>query len=159
MGLLGALAFADNPPLPLNQIVAAFNVDSTGLVPRGVPVTVIGRGMTGLDGEIGKVLRRMKRTLAPEGDANQFVRRQDIWALMQHDVSTVMVSSSYSDPVRLKNFMDQTYHRPNDEGAGLEWGGLAEDVLLQVELVRHFASEKTYPGTTAAPSAKPAQAP
>lgn len=159
MGLLGALAFADNPPLPLNQIVAAFNVDSTGLVPRGVPVTVIGRGMTGLDGDIGKVLRRMKRTLATEGDANQYVRRQDIWALMQHDVPTVMVSSSYSDPVRLKAFMENTYHRPNDEGAGLEWGGLAEDVLLQVELVRHFANEKTYPGTPAAPSGKPAQVP
>lgn len=159
MGLLGALAFADNPPLPLSQIVAAFNVDSTGLVPRGVPVTVIGRGMTGLDGDISKVLRRMKRTLAPEGDANQFVRRQDIWALMQHDVPTVMASSSYSDPVRLKAFMDNTYHRPNDEGIGLELGGLADDVALQVELVRHFASEKTYPGPSSAASAKPTQVP
>jgi Zn-dependent M28 family amino/carboxypeptidase len=31
MGLLGAEAFADSPPLPLSQIVAAFNLDRSPL--------------------------------------------------------------------------------------------------------------------------------
>ena len=35
LGLLGAHAFAENPPLPLDQIVAAFNIDSVALAPRG----------------------------------------------------------------------------------------------------------------------------
>jgi Zn-dependent M28 family amino/carboxypeptidase len=42
LGLLGAMAFAENPPLPLDKVVAAFNVDSTGLVPAGRPVAIVG---------------------------------------------------------------------------------------------------------------------
>lgn len=160
LGLLGAMAFAENPPLPLNRIVAAFNVDSTALVPRGMPVTIIGRGMTTLDGEIEKVLRRMKRGIVTNDSANQFVRRQDIWALMQHDVPTVMVTTAYSDPERLSRFMEHTYHRPSDQAVDLELGGAADDVALQVELVRHFASEKTFPGAPSnEPTAKGAKTP
>ena len=155
LGLLGAMAFTENPPLPLNRFVAAFNVDSNALVPRGLPVTIIGRGMTGLDPEIEKVARRMKRTITPGDAANRFVRRQDIWALMQHDVPTVMVSSAYSDPERLEQFMEHVYHRPTDEAAGLELGGAAEDVALHVELVRHFASERSWPDVAGKPAKSP----
>lgn len=159
LGLLGAQAFAENPPLPLNRIVAAFNVDSSGLVPRGLPVTVIGKGMTGIDADIEGVIKRMRRSVSAV-DANRFVRRQDIWALMQHDVPTVMASSAYSDEARLNRFMETTYHRPNDQAVGLELGGAAEDVALQVELVRHFASEKSYPGSSGSVlTGKPANTP
>ncbi|MFX8425972.1 M20/M25/M40 family metallo-hydrolase, partial [Acinetobacter baumannii] len=36
LGLLGAKAFAENPPVPLDRIVAVLNVDSTGIVPAGL---------------------------------------------------------------------------------------------------------------------------
>lgn len=148
LGLLGAQAFAENPPLPLGSVVAAFNVDSTGLVPAGLPVSVIGHGMTPLDTGIAKVLKAMKRKLASGDGANAFARRQDSWALMQHDVPSVMVSTSYSDPVRLEAFMDNIYHRPADEAARVVYGGMVDDVLIQTELVRFFADTKAWPATT-----------
>ncbi len=158
LGLLGAQAFAENPPLPLGNVVAAFNVDSTGLVPAGLPVSVVGQGMSPLDPGIAKVLKTMKRKLASGDAANAFARRQDSWALMQHDVPSVMVSTSYSDPVRLEAFMDNIYHRPADDASRVIYGGMVDDVLIQTELVRFFADAKAWPGvgpgTGPAPSAK-----
>lgn len=151
LGLLGAQAFAENPPLPLGNVVAAFNVDSTGLVPAGLPVSVVGQGMTRLDPGIAKVLKTMKRKLATGDGANAFARRQDSWALMQHDVPSVMVSTSYSDPARLEVFMDNIYHRPADEASRVIYGGMIDDVLIQTELVRFFADAKAWPAAGAKP--------
>ena len=145
LGLLGAMAFAENPPLPLDRVVAAFNVDSTGLVPAGRPVAIVGRGMTGLDAGIGRVVARMKRKLVNDDAANAFVRRQDSWALIQHDVPAVMVSSSYGDPERLDRFMKERYHTPADKADLIEVGGMADDVTLHTELVREFADAKRVP--------------
>jgi hypothetical protein len=146
LGLLGVLAFAENPPLPLGSVVAAFNVDSTGLVPAGLPVSVVGQGLTTLDPGIAKVLKGMKRKLVSGDAANAFSRRQDSWILIQHDVPSVMVSTSYSDPARLEAFMDNVYHRPFDDASRVIYGGMVDDVVVQAELVRFFADVKAWPG-------------
>ena len=146
LGLLGAHAFAENPPLPLDAIMAALNVDSTGLVGTGIPVSVIGAGMTDLDDSIAIVLKGMRRKTVSGNAANAFVRRQDGWAFIQHDVPAVMVSSAYSDTARLEKFMDERYHRPTDIAARVEYGGMGEDVALQVELARYFADVHHFPG-------------
>ncbi len=146
LGLLGAHAFAENPPLPLAAIVAAFNIDSPAIGPAGMPLTVIGHGRTGLDGDIAKVAKALKVRIETNPVADSFLRRQDGWALLQHDIPAVMVSSSYSDPARVERFMETTYHRPSDQiGPGFELGGAVEDVATQVALVRWFANAKIYP--------------
>ena len=146
LGLLGAQAFAENPPLPLDAIMAVLNVDSTGLVGPGLPVSVIGAGMTDLDDSIVSVLKTMHRRQIPGTAANAYVRRQDGWAFIQHDVPAVMVSSAYSDQARLDKFMDERYHRPTDVAGQVEYGGMAEDVLLQVELARYFGDVHRFAG-------------
>lgn len=155
LGLLGALSFAENPPVPLGNVVAAFNVDSTGLVPAGQPVSVVGRGMTDLDAGIAKVLKAMRRKLASGDGANAYVKRQDSWMLIQHDVPAVMVSSSYSDAERLEVFMDNTYHRPADEAGKVLYGGMVDDAVVQAELVRFFADTRAWPGKGAKGLAEP----
>ena len=146
LGLLGAHAFAENPPLPLAGIVAAFNIDSPAIGPAGMPLTIIGHGRTGLDGDIAKVAKSLKMKLETNPVADSFLRRQDGWALLQHDIPAVMVSPSYSDPARLERFMENTYHRPSDQiGLGFELGGAVEDVAVQVALVRWFANVKSFP--------------
>ncbi len=155
LGLLGAMAFAEDPPIPLDRIVAAFNVDSTGLVAPGGPVGIVGKGMTPLDPLIADVVRRMKRKLAPGDGANAYIKRQDSWVLRQHDVPAVMVSNSYGDMARLERFMEDTYHRPGDQpNSAINYAGMADDVVLQVELVRAFADQKRYP--TPDPKRRPA---
>ncbi len=147
LGLLGAHAFAENPPLPLDGIVAAFNIDSPALAPRGRPITIIGQGLTPLDGDIAKVAKREKRRMEQSSAAETFLRRQDGWALLQHDIPAVMVSSSYSDAEMVERFMEETYHRPGDQaGPGLQLGGAADDVAFHLALVRWFGTVKNWPG-------------
>lgn len=148
LGLLGAQAFAENPPLPLRQIVAAFNIDSVALGPAGQPFAIVGKGLTPLDAQIAAVARQQKRKVV-EGDAiNVYVRRQDGWALLQHDVPAVMVSSSWSDLARVERFMESDYHRPSDVvKPGIELGGAADDVNFHVALARWFGDLKKVPLT------------
>ncbi|MCK9543639.1 MAG: M28 family peptidase, partial [Novosphingobium sp.] len=86
LGLLGAHAFAENPPLPVSQIVAAFNIDSNAIAPAGSPFVIVGRGMTGLDRHIEAAAKRERVKIVPGDEANAYVKRQDGWALLQHDI-------------------------------------------------------------------------
>jgi hypothetical protein len=145
LGLLGAHAFAESPPVPLSSIVAAFNIDTIAIAPYGTPVAIVGEGMTGLDADIARVVKREKRKLVSGKEANEYVRRQDGWALLQHDVPTVMVSSAYGEIQRIRDFFDSHYHRPEDDlGLSLELGGAAQDVALHVALVRWFADARAF---------------
>lgn len=143
IGFLGVEAFADNPPLPLANIVAAFNIDTVALVPAGRPFAVVGKGMTALDPQVAAAARSVKAKLA-EGDAvNAFVRRQDGWALMKHDVPAVMISSSWSDIAVVERFMDGDYHRPGDDADHpIPLGGAADDVEFLSVLARWFADPR-----------------
>ena len=148
LGLLGAHAFAENPPVPLDQIVAAFNIDSVALGPAGQPFAVVGKGMTRLDPAIAAVAKAQKKKIAPGDAVNTYVRRQDGWALMQHDIPAVMVSRSWADIARVEAFMEGDYHRASDKlKPGIELGGAADDVLFLVALTRWFADPKKVPAT------------
>ena len=150
MGLLGAEAFAENPPLPLKKVVAAFNLDSIAIAPAGTPLGVVGQGLTPLDAGIAQVAREEHRVLITSTAPNAYIERQDGWALMRHDVPAVMVSSAYGKISLLEHFFDTDYHRPTDVvKPGIELGGAAEDVLFTVALVRHFANARKVPGDVA----------
>ena len=147
LGLLGAQAFAENPPIPLPQIVAAFNIDSVALAPAGRPFAIVGKGLTGLDSQIAEVAKQQKKKLVLDEKANTYVRRQDGWALLQHDVPAVMVSSSWSDLSVVERFFETDYHRPSDVmKPGIELGGAADDVEFLSALVRWFGDPKKVRG-------------
>jgi len=146
LGLLGAEAFAENPPLPLKQVVAAFNIDSIAIAPAGTPFAIVGKGMTRLDPQIAAAAKANRRKLLEDDAANQYVKRQDGWALLQHDVPAVMVTTAYGDLKRLEGFFESDYHRPSDVvKPGLELGGAAEDVAFLVQLGRWFADVRRVP--------------
>ena len=149
LGLLGAESFAENPPIPLKNIVAAFNLDSVAIAPVGTPLGIVGKGMTGLDASIAQVAREQHHALSDSTAPNQYIRRQDGWALMSHDVPAVMVTTAYGDISRLEHYFDTDYHRPLDVvKPSLELGGAAEDVLFHVALVTYFADMRRYPPHT-----------
>lgn len=146
LGLLGAEAFAEHPPLPLKSIVAAFNIDSVAIAPAGTAVGIVGKGMTGLEKGLALVAHAQGRTLSNSTAPNAYIGRQDGWVLLHHDVPTVMITSAYGEIARLEHFFDTDYHRPSDVvKPGIELGGAAEDVALHVALVRWFADTHSYP--------------
>ena len=144
-GLLGAYALADNPPVPLDDIVIALNVDTIAVAPRGEKVAIIGRGKTSLDPLIEAVAIKSKRRIEKSTESNALMRRQDGWALLEKGVPSLMVSGSFADMDRMQKFLGSDYHGPDDEvNDHLELGGATEDADLHVELGRYFSSTKKY---------------
>jgi hypothetical protein len=143
-GLLGARAFAEAPPLPLTQIVAAFNFDMVSVAPAGSALGFIGRGATPLDQIIIDHAARSGRTLGDEALAASFVQRQDGAALLNAGVPTVLLSSSYGTREILQPFLSSRYHRPSDTAAALDLSGAVEDLLLHEGLIRIIADPARY---------------
>lgn len=146
LGLLGAHAFADNPPLPPEKIVAAFNIDSIAIAPARTPFAIVGRGMTGLDKDIARVAKQEGFRLRENDEANEFVKRQDGWALLQHDIPAVMVTTAYGDVDRMRAFFESDYHRPSDDlSHPLQLAGASDDVKMLTALGRWFADARRVP--------------
>ena len=138
--------------MPLASIVAAVNIDSVAIGPAGQPFAIVGRGMTALDPVIAQVARQQKKRLVGDDRANLYVRRQDGWALLQHDVPAVMVSSGWSDAAKVEQFMDTDYHRPTDVvKPALELGGAADDTVFLAALARWFGDARRVPARPTAP--------
>ncbi len=151
-GLLGARAFAEAPPLPLERIAGAINLDTVAIMPAGAPVATLGRGLTPLDPLIEAAVRAQGRILDPDTEANALMQRQDGWALAEKGVPTVMVGGAFSDMKALGAFLAGDYHGPGDEVDKLPpLSGMAEDGALQVALVRMIADPEIFP----LPPAKP----
>lgn len=143
-GLLGTRAFIKAPPLPLESIIAAFNFDMVALAPAGAPLGFVGRGQTPLDGLILETIASSGRRLGDQALADSFLQRQDGWALLQHGVPAVLLSSTYGSQALLRPFLDSHYHRPSDEAGRIELGGAIDDLLLHERLIRLIADPARY---------------
>lgn len=144
-GLLGVKAFAENPPLPLESVVAAFNFDSVALAARGAPVGFVGEGKTPLDALILDAIAGSRREVGDRELADQFIQRQDGWVLLQRGVPAVVLSSALGSRAVVDPYLSTRYHRPGDESDGIELGGAVDDLLLHENLIRRLASTAQYP--------------
>jgi hypothetical protein len=150
MGLLGAEAFARNPPLARNTILAGINVDTLAVAPAGTPVAVIG-GSPAMDMVIGRVAQGLGRRLDTDREADIMARRQDGWALTRNGIPTFMAVGNASDMNLLRAFLSDRYHGPDDETSRpIEYGGAVEDANLLVALARAFADPNQFSGPAAA---------
>ena len=144
-GLLGTRAFAKTPPVALDRIAAAFNLDMLALAPAGSAVGFIGEGRTPLDPLILAEIARGGRTTGDKALAESFLARQDGWVLLEQGVPTVLLSSAFGSNAVLRLFLDSGYHRPADEAASVELGGAIDDLMLHEALVRIVADPARYP--------------
>jgi hypothetical protein len=138
-GLLGAKAFAENPPVPLAKFIAAFNFDTVAVAPAGTPLGFVGEGRTDLDSVVLDLLSERGRKTGDPDFAESFLRRQDGWALLENGVPAVLLSSAFSSRSVLGPYLARDYHSPSDEPDRIELGGAIEDLLLHEELVRRLA--------------------
>ncbi len=144
LGLLGAKAFAAQPPIPLETVVAAFNFDTAAVAPAGSRVGFVGEGRTVLDELILEVMDASGRELGNREFAESFVRRQDGWALLEEGVPAVFLSTAFGSETVINPYLTSDYHRPSDDIENIELGGAIDDLLLHEELVRRVASTTLY---------------
>jgi Peptidase family M28 len=149
-GLLGAYAYTDKPVFPLKDIVISLNVDTIAIAGRNSKVAIIGRGTTPLDATVEAVAKKAGRAIESSTDSNEFIQRQDGWALAQKGVPALMVGGSFADLDLLQKFLGSDYHGPNDELTDkTELGGAAEDADLHIALGAYFADSRKYKSTKA----------
>lgn len=154
MGLLGAEAFARNPPVPRGSIIAGFNADTMAIAPAGTPVAVIG-GTPAMHTLIGRVAIGLGRRLDIDREADIMATRQDGWALTRNGIPTVMAVGNASDMNLLRAFLGGPYHKPDDDlSRPIEYGGAVEDANLLVALARAFADPAQFATPTAEGSAQ-----
>jgi hypothetical protein len=145
MGLLGAEYFASRPVVPLGSIVAAINMDTLAISPRGEPVAMMGRGRPALDSIIERTIAEAGRTPDRDDEAAALVERQDGWALARAGVPAIMVGGSFADMKKLGAFLEGAYHSAADNpGPGLMLDGAAEDTDLMIALGRKLADPAIY---------------
>ena len=160
IGLLGAKQFTEAPPVPLDGIVAAFNLDTVAVGPAGEPLAIIGRGRTPIAADVAKVAASIGRAVDPDDDANAYIKRQDGWMLLDKGVPTVMANGAFADSARLEAFLSGAYHTPDDQLTdATDLSGAAEDADLHVALGRYFGDEKLFDGSVRPALQKPAHAP
>lgn len=151
-GLLGARAFADKPPLPLADIAAGFNLDTVAIAPAGEKVAMVASPNSRLEYLVKDAALAMGRGWDGDREADNFLRRQDGWALAERGVPMVMAGGSFSNLALLKRFLAGGYHGPEDElGPDTDLGGAVDDANLHVELVRRAASRHFAPPSTRVP--------
>jgi Zn-dependent M28 family amino/carboxypeptidase len=143
-GLLGAKAFVQAPPMPLETIVAAFNFDTVAVAPVGTPLGFVGEGRTALDPLILDAAAEAGRPLGNREFAESFVRRQDGWALLEAGVPAVLLSSTFASEIVAGPYLAEDYHRPTDELRKVQLGGAIDDLLLHEELVQKVAMTDSY---------------
>ncbi|QJQ32663.1 M28 family peptidase [Sphingomonas lacunae] len=146
-GLLGAFHFAASPPVPLDRISVALNVDTVAIAGRNAPMAVIGR----VDNPVyaaafEEVGRSLGRGIDSDIEGEAFVRRQDGWALTQAGVPSLMAGGSFSDMAKLEDYLGGDYHGPADQMKdSIPLGGAADDADLHLALTRHFGSLESWP--------------
>lgn len=151
-GLLGARAFADQPPLPLANIVAGFNLDMIGVARAGAPVAMVAPPYSRLEPLVRQAAAALGRPWDGDHEADSFLRRQDGWVLAERGVPMVMAGGSFSNLDVLQRFIDSRYHGPSDElRADTDLGGAVDDASLHLELIRRAASRKFRPRPSRTP--------
>ena len=155
-GLLGAKAFATSPPLPLNNIIAGFNLDTIAIAPKGSPVAIVAADASPLEQLVRDSAAAMGRAFDSDKEAAPFLQRQDGWALAQRGVPMIMAGGSFSDMKLLNAFFEGPYHSPKDElRPDTPLGGVVDDANLHVEMIRRAASRGIMPSFASVPHISP----
>jgi Zn-dependent M28 family amino/carboxypeptidase len=154
-GLLGSAHYAANPVFPLNETVAAINMDGLNIWGPTHDITVVGYGMSELDDVLAQAAAAQGRVLAPDPEPEKgYYFRSD-----HFEFAKLGVPSLYADPgiddvahgaewarQQREAWVADRYHQPGDE-FGPTWNldGAVADLSLLFELGYRLASGNTWP--------------
>jgi Zn-dependent M28 family amino/carboxypeptidase len=158
-GLLGSAFYAQNPVYPLEQTVAAINMDGLNILGRMNDVTVVGLGQSELDRYLEAAADAQGRWLRPDPEPEKgFYFRSD-----HFNFAKVGVPALYADAgidhvehgeqwtrERRDEYTAERYHSPADEyNDSWDLTGAVDDLQLMFRVGYRLASERTFPSWSA----------
>lgn len=137
-GLLGSAFYAENPTVPMNQIVAGLNIDAMQPIGRTKDMVVVGYGASELEDLLKEHLDETDRVIVPDPtpEAGYFYRSDHVSfakkgvPMLYADGGIdardggIAAGRAFADTYRI-----QRYHKPMDEyDASWDLSGMEEDV-------------------------------
>ncbi|MGC4083228.1 MAG: M28 family metallopeptidase [Vicinamibacterales bacterium] len=148
-GLLGAEAFANNPPVPVDRIVAAIDLDMPLLLYDFTDVVAYGGSHSTLDRAFQAAGHQMGVTLSPDPMPEQSIFvRSDHYAMAKVGVPAVMLATGMANggDKAWAGFLAAQYHHPGDDlHQPINWKAGARFAELNYRAVRILADEKEPP--------------
>ncbi len=154
-GLLGSTYFGEDPIVPLNSIVAGFNID--GMLPLGrtKDMVVVGYGTSELDGRLKDVLdtKNMYITPDPKPEAGYYYRSDHI-SLAKKGVPMIYADAGIDHEVQGKSYGEsfadeytkERYHAPSDEyDDSWDLSGIEQVDEIFYELGYKLANSRDWP--------------
>lgn len=123
MGLLGSRYFAENPTVPMENIVANVNTDMPTIIAPMLSIEPIGTEHSSLENEVKRVAELMDLRIDPDHmpDEVRFVR-SDQFSFITKGVPALNIDyglKAADSTVNLEgiidNFIENHYHKPSDE--------------------------------------------
>ncbi len=154
-GLLGSAYYAENPTVPLNQVVAGINMD--GMLPVGETkdMVVVGYGASELEDILTAKLESMDRVVKPDPkpEAGSFYRSDHISfakkgvPMLYADGGVDKVDGGEAAGLALaESYTVQRYHKPMDEYSD-DWdlSGMVQDITALYEVGLEIIDSDTWP--------------
>lgn len=154
-GLLGSAYYAENPTVPLNQIVAGMNIDAVLPIGRTHDMIVIGYGASEIEDILKEVLAEDGRVVSPDArpEAGFFYRSDHI------SLAKAGVPMLYSDGGEDKLdggvaagraaaavYTIERYHKPMDTyDENWDMSGFEEDMKVLLEVGYRIANSNDWP--------------
>jgi len=153
-GLLGSDFFAGHPPIPLEDIVAAVNLDSMNVHGRTKTVQVIGPGQSSLEDVLAEIAKSEGRiVVGDEHPASGGYYRSDHFSFALRGVPAIylrggsdMEEGGTQRGHELGELRAAHYHTIDDEfDDSWSFAGTLQDVVTVAELVARVADAETPP--------------
>jgi Zn-dependent M28 family amino/carboxypeptidase len=138
-GLLGANYFADNPPVPIEQIVLNINLDMVGRNSPDFPDVLLAMGSEHRRPELLQLIRDVNQQVGAaldwrlnEGpDPHSHVQRSDQMAFMQQGVPAILIT---------RGFMGPDYHEASDDPETINYPKVVQAARLAFGLAIEAAN-------------------
>ncbi len=142
-GLLGAEYFAHYPPVPIERITAAIDLDMPMLLYDFTDVVAYGAGHSSLEGALRKAGAAMRVALSPDPMPEQAVFvRSDHYAMVKVGVPAVMLATGMANggAAAWGKFLAARYHEPSDDlSQPILWSAGARFAELNYRVMRELA--------------------
>jgi Zn-dependent M28 family amino/carboxypeptidase len=154
-GLLGSEHFAENPPVPVAQIVGGLNMDNLAPIGPARDLTVVGYDASELQDYLARAAAEQGRVLAREPTPEKgLYYRSDHFNLAKRGVPMLYPKSGVDTVARgadfgrswLDDYTANRYHKPSDEyDPGWDVGGTLHDLAVYYDVGLAVADSDDWP--------------
>ncbi len=148
-GLLGAEAFANDPPVPIGQIAGVVDLDQPLLLYDFTDVIAFGGDHSTMGPAIARAVAKAGVTLSPDPMPQETIFvRSDHYTFVKRGVPALLLATGFANggQAAWEHFLSTDYHQPSDDmSQPINWQAGAKYARVNYLIARELADETTRP--------------